>query len=364
MDVSGAGNVGLTMAQSLRGRAMPRIARRSHAMRRIGPMTHYAHATVPGPESRTRHPTKAFVMNPSARILSIALSSIGWFSLVGAAHAQDPAPAWRSFVSISPVFEESDMDSGGEVSVGGAILRLGTSTGFGEGHRIGVTLNYDYYDYSFDNPVAFGGVAPWKVMQRYGFAVPLSFALQDGWMLGVTPSLDWFRENGARNSEADVWGATATAVKRFDDGNLLGLGVAGFSGLEENTFFAFPIVNWRFSPRWSLINPLAAGPTGPAGLELDYLTDSGWKLGFGVAYRKVRYRLSQTGPVPNGVGEISGAPVFLRASREFGGMYTLNLYAGALVNGELRVENPSGRLLTKEDLSTGPIIGANLTMRF
>jgi hypothetical protein len=298
--------------------------------------------------------------------LSVALAWLTLAVSAGVAQAQTQAQAssWRSFVSVSPVFEEADLDSGGDVSVGGAILRLGTSTGFGNGHRAGVTLNYDYFDYSFDNPAAFGDVAPWKILQRYGFSAPLSFALQDGWSVGVSPSMDWFRENGASTSDALVWGATMTAAKRFDDGNVLGVGLAAYSGIEENVFFPFPIVNWRFSPRWSLVNPLAAGPTGPAGLELDYLSDSGWKFGMGLTYRQARYRLSQKGPVPNGVGEFSGVPIYLRASRQFADIYTINLYVGAVAGGELRVESPSGRVLVKEDLDLGPIIGANLTVRF
>ena len=298
--------------------------------------------------------------------LSVALAWLTLAVSAGVAQAQTQAQAssWRSFVSVSPVFEEADLDSGGDVSVGGAILRLGTSTGFGNGHRAGVTLNYDYFDYSFDNPTAFGDVAPWKILQRYGFSAPLSFALQDGWSVGVSPSMDWFRENGASTSDALVWGATMTAAKRFDDGNVLGVGLAAYSGIEENVFFPFPIVNWRFSPRWSLVNPLAAGPTGPAGLELDYLSDSGWKFGMGLTYRQARYRLSQKGPVPNGVGEFSGVPIYLRASRQFADIYTINLYVGAVAGGELRVESPSGRVLVKEDLDLGPIIGANLTVRF
>jgi hypothetical protein len=247
------------------------------------------------------------------------VTALGLLGLAGAvqaqvqSQAQAQAQATRSFLSVSPVFETANLDSGGDVDVGGVIARVGTSIGFDGGLRAGVTLNYDYVDYSFDNPTAFGGVAPWKVIQRYGFAVPMSMSLQDGWSLGVAPSMDWFRENGASTSDALVWGATFTAAKRFDDGNVLGLGLAAFSGIEENTFFPFPVVNWRFSPRWRLINPLPAGPTGPAGLELDYLTDGGWSIGIGAAWRTSRFRLSQTGPVANGVGEVNVALLdFLR----------------------------------------------------
>lgn len=298
----------------------------------------------------------------SARGLRLALAAIAAGCLGANALAQPTG--WRSFISVSPVFEDADLDQGGDATVGGVIMRAGTSTGFGEGHRAGLTLNYDYVDYSFDNPVAFGGIAPWKIVQRFGFSAPLSFAVQDGWRIGVAPSADWFRENGANTSDALVWGATLTAVKGFEGGNFLGLGLAAFSGIEENNFFPFPIVNWRFGPRWKLINPLAAGPTGPAGLELEYLTDSGWSVGVGAAWRKARFRLSETGPVPNGVGQVSGAPIFLRASREFDDGFTLNLYAGVVVAGQLRVENPSGVKLREDDFDVSPIVGANFTVRF
>lgn len=271
---------------------------------------------------------------------------------------------WNSFVSISPVFEDADLDQGGDFRVAGAIVRAGTSTGFGDGHRAGVVLNYDYFDYSFGDPVAFAGVAPWEIVQRYGLSIPVSFSLGDGWSLGVTPSADWFREDGAEWSDALVWGATLSAVKRFADGNMIGLGVAAFNRLEDSGVVAFPIVDWRFGARWRLINPLAAGPTGPAGLELDYLLDNEWTIGIGAARREVRFRLAEDGPTPNGIGQISGAPIFLRASRDFSRATTLNLYAGVVVSGKLRVEDSDGHLLREEDMDTSPILGVNVTVRF
>jgi hypothetical protein len=262
------------------------------------------------------------------------------------------------------VFEEADLDGGGDFSVGGVILRAGTSRDLGGGNRAGITLNYDYFDYSFSNPTAFGGVAPWHILQRYGFSVPLSFGLQDGWIVGVAPSFDWFKENGAKTGDSLVWGATISAAKRFDNGNVLGLGVAAFDRIEKTNVFPLLIVDWRFGDRWRLINPLAAGPTGPAGLELDYLFDGVWTVGVGAAYRSTRYRLGESGPTPNGVGQISGAPVFLRATRDLGKSLTLNLYAGAVAGGKLRVENPSGNLIVEDDFKLAPFLGANLVARF
>jgi hypothetical protein len=280
------------------------------------------------------------------------------------AQAQPQGPGWQSFISMSPVFEEGDLDSGGDMSVSGLILRLGTSTGFGSGHRAGITLNYDYADYSFTDPKAFGNVAPWGVLQRYGVTTPFNFAVDGGWSIGVAPSVDWFREEGASDSDAMVWGATLTAVRRYENGNFLGLGLAAFSGIEDNTFFPFPIFRWQLAPQWRLINPLPAGPTGGAGVELDYELNDAWTLGAGFTWRTARYRLSRTGPSPNGVGEISGAPVYLRARLAIGQTGALNVYGGVVAAGELSVEDANGNVLRQDDLKTTPMIGANLTVRF
>jgi len=286
------------------------------------------------------------------------------FGLGGAAPLWAQDSGWRSFASVSPVFEDASLASGGDASVGGVIVRLGTSREFGGGARVGLTVNYDYFDYSFDNPVAFGGVAPWGKLYRYGASMPVSFAMGEGWVLGITPSFDWFKESGAASSDALAWGATMTAVKVFADGNQLGLGVAAFDRIEETSVFPFPIVNWRFDRHWRLINPLAAGPTGPAGLELNYEFDSGWALGLGAAWRKTRYRLSESGPVASGVGEISGAPIFLRARLDLGRSSTLNLYGGVIAGGTLRVEGPSGNLVREDDFDLAPLVGFNFVSRF
>ena len=125
----------------------------------------------------------------SLTLLTLALAT------AGAAQAQ--GTDWRPFISVTPVYQgEGDLDGGGHYTAQNAIVRLGVLGDLGRGNRAGVTLNYDYTDYSFSNPVRFGNVAPWNIVQRYGVSVPLSFGLSDGWSVGLTPSFDWFRENG------------------------------------------------------------------------------------------------------------------------------------------------------------------------
>jgi hypothetical protein len=227
-----------------------------------------------------------------------------------------------------------------------------------------VTFNYDYLDFSFTDPVGFGGVAPWNIIQRYGVSVPLSFALRDGWSLGFVPSVDWFRENGASTDDALAWGAIVSGTKRFDNGNVIGLGVGVYDRLEDTAAFPFLLIDWRLGERWRLVNPLAAGPTGPAGLELDYEFDGGWSAGVGAAWRIERFRLSETGPVPDGIGEERGVPVFVRVTHQFGKQMALHLFAGAVVAGQLRVENSSGARLQEEDFDPAPLLALTFSARF
>ena len=124
------------------------------------------------------------------------------------------------------------------------------------------------------------------------------------------------------------------------------------------------LVDWRISDRWRLVNPLPAGPTGPAGLELDYRFDGGWSAGLGAAWRNVRFRLSEDGAVPGGIGEERGVPVFFRTTRTFGEQMSLNLYAGLVTAGQLRVEDPSGNELRQVDFDAAPLFGANFSARF
>ena len=293
----------------------------------------------------------------SSTVLTLALAT------TGAAQAQEVG--WRPFLSVTPVYQgEGDLDGGGDYSAQSAIVRMGVSGDLGRGNRAGVTLNYEYTDYSFSNPVRLGNVAPWNIVQRYGVSVPLSFGLSDGWSVGLAPSFDWFRENGADAGDAFAWGGIVSATRRFDNGNRLGFGMGVFDRIEETSVFPFLLVDWRISDRWRLVNPLPAGPTGPAGLELEYRLDSDWNVGLGAAWRNTRFRLSNDGPVPNGIGEERGAPVFLRATHALGEQMSLNLYAGLVTAGQLRVENSSGNELSQVDFDTAPFFGATFSARF
>lgn len=278
-----------------------------------------------------------------------------------AAHAQD---AGGSIASITPVWQgNTDLDNGGDFEANGVLLRLGTRTRFGDGNSGGVALQYDALNYDFSTDTPFG-VAPWGDVERIGLSFPFAFRGNNEWTYGVTPSVEWAGEEGADGSDSMVYGALLSAVRTFAPDKRLGFGLGAYSHLEENRLIPVVIIDWSLSERWRLVNPLPAGPAGPAGLELDYRFDNGWNMGVGAAMRNVRFRLSEDGPVRNGVGEESGVPVFLRASTKFGQSSSFFIYAGAILSGELRVEEDKGNAIRTESFDTAPLFGATFSTRF
>lgn len=278
--------------------------------------------------------------------------------------ASGAAEAWRSSVSVTPVWQgNANIDNGGDFDAAGIAFRAGTSFGFGGGHRAGLALQYDHLDYDFSERTAFGE-APWGQVERFGFGVPLLFSGAGGWSYSVTPSVEISRENGADSSESMVYGGIAGATRVFAPDQRLGFGVGVFNQFDETRVIPILIVNWRLNERWSLVNPLPAGPVGPAGLELDYRFDNGWRLGLGAAYRSLKFRLSDTGPIPGGVGEQRGVPVFLRWTANLSDQASVVLYAGSIVGGELRVEDSDGNKLREESFDPAPLLGATFRMQF
>ena len=288
----------------------------------------------------------------------------GAFILLGSSvSAQQPDSSYR--FAVTPIYRmDSDLESGGEARYGGLLMSLGRSWSLDARSTLGFGLNFNQFDWRFDNPMGFGGVAPWDQVNHLGLSVPFTYRTGGGWTLGVSPTVEYAGETGAELSDALEYGALLSMVKPIRDDLTLGFGFGVYDRIEETSLFPVLIVNWRINERLRLSNPASAGPTGPAGLELSYALGSGWELGIAGAYRSNRFRLDQDGPFPSGVGEYRRVPVLARIGRRFSDALSLNLYAGVSLNSELRVENANGRGLYKEDLDPAATFGVSLAGRF
>lgn len=296
--------------------------------------------------------------------ISVAVAAAGVLGLFLSATVAAQPPGGGVSVSLAPVYQfDSDLDAGGEAGYSALLGAVGRNWALDERTSIGAQLSFAYEDWRFDRPLAFGGVAPWDELYRVGLAVPYVVRTTGGWRLGITPSVQFSGESGADFGDALEYGATASAAKAVRPDLILGVGVGVFQRIEKTSAFPFLVVDWRINEAWRLTNPSAAGPAGPAGLELS-TTRAGWEAGIGAAFRSYRHRLADNGLAPDGVAEHRIVPVYLRLGRDFGDGLSLSLYAGAAVGTRLRLENADGHRLVEEDQDPAAMLGLLLSGRF
>lgn len=258
---------------------------------------------------------------------------------------------------------DTDLDQGGSFRWAGAAASGEVLRQFTPQLAAGITLRYEYEDWRFSDPAAFGGQAPWGNVHLPQVGASFVFAPAPDWTVVFAPSVEWSYEHGASTRDAINYGAVLIASRRFSPSLTLGAGAAVFRQLDETKVFPFVAINWKINDQWTLSNPLTAGPMGGAGLELTYEVGNGWRSGFGGAYRSFQIRLDRDGPFPGGIGEQRFIPLYARLSRDFGGS-SLDLYAAALVNGRLTVKNANGIELARADYETAPALGLTFRHRF
>jgi hypothetical protein len=286
------------------------------------------------------------------------------FVLASAGVSAQPPGSGYSFAIAPFAHFDSDLDSGGEASFAGVFTSLGRRWALDERSSLGFRLAFDYEDWDFNGPVAFGGSDPWGEIYRLGLSLPYAYAAGNGWLWTVTPTVGYSGESGASSSDAIEYGATLSAAQRVRPNLLLGFGVGLFEQIEDTNVYPFVIVDWRIDERWRLSNPLPAGPAGPAGLELSYDLAGGWETGLAVTYRSKRFRLDSDGPFPDGVGEHRYIPVVARVGRSLSETLQLDFYLGAETGTKLRIEDRNGNRLFSDDQDSGFLLGASLVGRF
>lgn len=293
-------------------------------------------------------------------------------SILAAAALATPALAQTSKVgdvattlSLSGLTQfDTDLDQGGSFRWSDVQASANFTRQFTSEFAAGFTLRYDYQHWSFDNPAAFGNVAPWSSVSTPVIGINLSYAPTADWRIGFNPAVDWSGESGADAGDSLSYGAVLTATKIFSPDLVLGLGAGVFRQIDETKVFPFVVVNWKINEQLRLTNPLQAGPAGGAGLELTWKLADPWEFGAGGSYRSYRFRLKNDGPVPNGIGENRLFPLFARVSYAFDSATRADFYAVAFVGGKLSVTRADGSDLYNDDYQTAPAIALSLSHRF
>ena len=306
---------------------------------------------------------------PWARAASKLLPRMGALAGLGAAAmaaAQTPpaAPTTVTLGATALTQLDADLDGGGRVGWNAYSASVGVTHQFNAAMKASVTATYATEDWRFDTPTVFGPGAPWGRIQRPSIGFNFSYASAPDLIWFVAPQVQWAYESGASAADGVNYGAVFGATKIFSPTLAVGFGLSVFRQIDDTRYFPFLIVNWQISDKLRLGNPLPAGPAGGAGLELAYAIAPQWELAGGASYRDYRFRLDDEGVAPEGLGRNSGIPVFARLTRTFGPAARIDLYAGLVANGKLRLLDENGGTLRSTNYGTAPLLAITGSFSF
>lgn len=286
------------------------------------------------------------ILSPGNVTLTATLCSLALLLGVMAPKAMAQGrPASLSFQAAYASTQDAEV---GQASLGRDLYMfdLKGNHGLNKNWSLGWSLGYDVLDYrwqSGDEALFAGRVTPWSSINRYNLSMSVGYR-DDNWFYSLSPMLQYTWADTASSSDARSWGLVATAMHRFENGNLLGLGAIYLDDIGKNRVFPFVAVNWRLSDTFVLTNPFDAGFSGPAGLELIYEMSPAWQLGLGSSRRSQRVLLDDNGQTV----EFDEWVGFLRLGWQIGQKVSLNTYAGMMFNGEMELGTGEREKLSNE----------------
>ncbi len=296
------------------------------------------------------------------KTIAVAGITLTGMVLPGAVMAQQPT-GWGTSIDGLAIYQGSaDLDQGGDFSASRAFLRAGAINRFGDGSFAGLLLSYGQFNYDFGRPEN----RPWEDIRDIRITTPLRFALDSGASVLISPQSRWDYERGASASDGFTYGLFAGVSWEVSPNLQIGPAFGVFSEIGTNDLEVFPalLVDWTFADRWTLSTGSGLGATQGPGVSLGYQLSDDLNLGLGVRSENLRFQLDDDGIAPGGVGEDSSIPVVFSIEYAPNPGISLTAFAGAEFNGELTLENASGRTVSQQDYDTAPIAGAAFRFRF
>jgi hypothetical protein len=261
---------------------------------------------------------------------------------------------------------ESDLkDTEGAFSVNRWFLAAGVDYVWDRRTSLGISFGAGESTYDFTGLTANGGEAPWGTAEDQRLSLIGRFGFGETGSVIIIPSYRYNGEKDSDSGEARTWGLLAGAAWRISEDLTIGPGIGVFSQLEDSSrVFPILVIDWNITERWSLSTGRGLAASQGPGLTLSYQFRPTWSFGLAGRYEDVRFRLDETGPVPNGVGRDKSFPMVLSAAWDPTPKVGLSLFAGAEIAGELELQDPDGVTVESSDYDAAPLLGFSFNVKF
>jgi hypothetical protein len=300
------------------------------------------------------------------------LALLAWAGLPGPAPAQvvdvdavTPDPSRRPFVfqtGYDHVFR-TDLDGPGSVSLDSFQAGIGGRFELTDELSIQTRFQYslDAYDIS-DSALPLD----WETIHQYTLVGLVDWELDEKWSVLGGPILRLAGEGSAAFDDGFTGGALVGFNYRPNSDLSVGLALGVVSQIEDDAgVVPIPMLRWHFAEPFTVsvgVSPLG-GRLG-VGPELTWHVAEELDLGFGAQYQRRRFRLDDHGFNQEGVGEDTSLPVYVRMTLQPVEAAALELFAGVVAGGELRVEDRGGHQGYDQDYDATPSLGLRVHYRF
>jgi hypothetical protein len=262
---------------------------------------------------------------------------------------------------------KADIDGpgGGSMQVNRFDAGIGTQTQLSDRLRWNNTLFFGINDYDFSGD-GFSQGNPWETILDSRFGTQLVYPMNEQWGIRGGGLVMLSREFDADWGDSLTGGGTFGVDYRHSESLFVGVGFGVVSQIEDDvTAIPMVAVQWLSADQWAVrLGAVPVGGGALAGAEVAYQLAEQWEVGFGLSYRRIRFRLDDSGPAPNGVGEDQFLPLRMRVAWGFHPQITLHFIAGMAVGGRLKLEDEKGNHLRKEDYDPAAYLGMRAVGRF
>ncbi|MDP7008230.1 MAG: hypothetical protein QGI78_01520 [Phycisphaerales bacterium] len=260
---------------------------------------------------------------------------------------------------------DSSIDTGGQVEASryGAEFRLDyTAT---EDDVFQLRYQYQRDDWTFSGSTGMGNDNPWGLVTTVDLALQWTHQLNETTQLFGGPIVKWSSDDGANQSDSDVFGGMAGFAHAFSDNLVLGGGLGVIEQLEDDDrLFPVLVLDWKLKDDLKLTSDITTRFGSRIGVELVWSPLDAWTLGAGISYDYSRFRLDDVGYAPDGVGEATSMPLHLRATFHPSETVDITILAGVVFSGELSVYDSAGSTLQSENYNSAGAIGILARFRF
>lgn len=259
----------------------------------------------------------------------------------------------------------TNIDGGGKFSSSRVGASIGAMTDVTPDFDIRFQFGYEFDHYNFTGSTGIGGPDPWGDIHTIGFGIIFGAHMTNEWKIFGGPVFQFSAESGASFYDGFIGGGFIGTSYDISPDLTIGGGVGVVSQIERSVrVFPVILVKWQITERLKLTTETTAGASGDTGIELVYDWGGGFETAIGGTYRFRRFRLDDGALSPEGVGQHSSFPFWVRFGYHFNPNFSVNLHGGVVLGGELRLLDIDGNRIGKEDYDPAGFVGVSGTIRF